>query len=72
MSEDPAKYTIAPHHADQETAAYMAGFKAGKADRNWIKLTDLEISNARYANKTDFLFAREIERILREKNLGQT
>lgn len=72
MSEDPAKYDVESHHADQETAAYMAGFKAGKADRNWIKLTDLEISNARYSNKTDFLFAREIERILREKNLGQT
>ena len=53
---------------DAETAAYMAGYRAGKADKNWLKLTDLEISEAHYSCKTHFLFAREIERILMEKN----
>lgn len=55
--------------ADKETEAYMAGYRAGKADKFWIKITDLEISEAKHAKgKTDFLFAREIERILMEKN----
>ena len=37
-------------------------------DKAWVKLTDLEISEAHYKCKTHFLFAREIERILMEKN----
>ena len=39
-----------------------------KKPRPWIKITDLEISEAHYKCKTHFLFAREIERILMEKN----
>ena len=54
---------------DDLTAAYMAGFHAGKADRFWRKITDEEISEAHYKCKTHFLFAREIERILMEKNM---
>jgi hypothetical protein len=46
----------------------MAGLYAGRADKNWVKITDLEISEAHYKCKTHFLFAREIERILMEKN----
>ena len=55
---------------DDLTAAYMAGFHAGKADKFWRKITDEEISEAKYKCKkgTEFLFAREIERILMEKN----
>jgi hypothetical protein len=53
---------------DDLTAAYMAGLYAGRADKNWVKITDLEISEAHYKCKTHFLFAREIERILMEKN----
>jgi len=55
---------------DDLTAAYMAGFHAGKADKFWRKITDEEISEIKYKCRqgTPFLFAREIERILMEKN----
>jgi hypothetical protein len=55
---------------DDLTAAYMAGFHAGKADKFWRKITDEEISEAKFKcwKKSEFLFAREIERILMEKN----
>jgi hypothetical protein len=67
MSEDTANYTVT-NNDDDLTAAYMAGLHAGRADKNWVKITDLEISEAHYKCKTHFLFAREIERILMEKN----
>ena len=66
------KEALAEDEADALTITYMAGLRDGKKTnkREWVNLTDEEISAASKGHITRNGFARVVEALLKKKNHG--